>query len=54
MAPCRFFVAVSLIWFVPFLLEKQEKMMKYVILKKVRRDLHVPTPCKAFPPVRSS
>lgn len=32
-APCHFSVTISLIWFVPFLLEKQEKLMKCVILK---------------------
>lgn len=42
-APCHFSVTISLTWFVPLLLEKQEKfMIKCVIKKKMGREcLHV-------------
>lgn len=34
MAPCHFSVTISLIWSVPFHLEKEEKLMECVIKKK--------------------
>lgn len=33
-APCHFSVTISLTWFVPLLLEKQEKFMIKCVIKK--------------------